>query len=197
MDTQTQNYITGDPAFAVDRRGVIVLWNEAAEESLGIPGFEALGQKCWKLLKGEDVYGNRYCCRHCPIRDMAFKHQPVHGFHSFFKTDSDKPEQFGISCVTILDEPGNEILLHICHPDVDSPVISPPQVSAGPAVEALSHRELQILGLLNDKVSTRDIATTLSISIRTVRTHIQHLLYKLHVHKRADAVNKGKRLKLI
>ena len=51
--------------------------------------------------------------------------------------------------------------------------------------------------LLADRVRTKDIATTLNISIRTVRTHIQHLLYKLQVHKRSEAIQVGKRLKLI
>jgi DNA-binding NarL/FixJ family response regulator len=30
-----------------------------------------------------------------------------------------------------------------------------------------------------------------------VRTHIQHLMYKLHVHKRAEAVKVGRKLELI
>ena len=64
-------------------------------------------------------------------------------------------------------------------------------------MDALSQREIEILTLLTEGVSTRDIASTLSISIRTVRTHIQHLMYKLRVHKRQEAVLKGKRLKLV
>jgi DNA-binding CsgD family transcriptional regulator len=51
--------------------------------------------------------------------------------------------------------------------------------------------------MLADKVKTFEIAERLDISIRTVRTHIQHLMYKLHVHKRAEAVQVGKKLELI
>jgi len=197
MDTQTSNYITGDPAFAVDQRGVIVLWNEAAEDILGVPGSEALGQKCWKLLSGKDTYGNRYCCRHCPIREMAFRHQPVHSFHSIFETPSHHPEEFAVTCLTISEKSGKEILMHICHPETKSTTTGNQQATANHHPDTLSHRELEVLSLLVDKVKTQDIADTLSISIRTVRTHIQHLMYKLQVHKRSEAVQEGKRLKLI
>jgi DNA-binding CsgD family transcriptional regulator len=198
MDTQINSYITGEPAFAVDRRGSIVLWNDAAEKTLGIPKSKALGNKCWKLLCGKDAYGNRHCCKLCPIREMAIRHEPVNTFHSTFKTAADKPEHFAVTCLTVFDEPGNEILLHICHPETKSAATSNRKLTeTDHQPETLSHREIEVLGLLAEKVSTRDIATRLSISIRTVRTHIQHLMYKLQVHKRKEAIETGKRLKLI
>ena len=201
MDIQTDNYITGDPAFAVDRRGVIVLWNKAAEESLGYQAPEALGKKCWKLLSGKDTYGNRYCCRHCPIREMAFKKEPINNFNFTCKITSDKSIDYSVSCLTVFDEPDSGMLLHICHPENQSletgnhqtPARTPASISLG----TLSQREIEVLALLADKTSTREIASTLSISIRTVRTHIQHLMYKLQVHKRLDAIEVGKRYKLI
>jgi DNA-binding CsgD family transcriptional regulator len=197
MDTQTTNYITGDPAFAVDRHGAIVLWNEAAEEALGVERSEALGEKCWTLLAGRDIHGNRHCCEHCPIREQAFQHEPVRSFHSAFKAGFDEPEPFGINCVIIFDKPGHEILLHICNPKKDSPSLNSENLADVHPVETLSSRELEVLRLLASKVKTKDIADRLSISIRTVRTHIQHLMYKLHVHKRAEAIRAGKELKLI
>ena len=197
MDIQTDNYITGDTAFAVDKRGEIVLWNAAAEESLGYPASEALGKKCWKLLKGKDHYGNRYCCRHCPIRGMAFRREPVNSFQFACKAASGQLISFGVSCLTVFDKHDNGMLLHICLPEnqpLDAATLQPP---ARNQLGSLSQRELEVLALLADKTSTQDIATTLSISIRTVRTHIQHLMYKLQVHKRLEAVEVGKRLKLI
>ena len=201
MDIQTDNYITGDAAFAVDKRGEIVLWNTVAEESLGYPASEALGQKCWKLLSGEDTYGNRYCCHHCPIRKMAFQCEPVNSFQFTCKTASGESIAFGVSCITVFDKPDNGMLIHICRPENQSPEAGnghlPSRAPAGNGLGSLSQREIEVLALLAVKTSTQDIATTLSISIRTVRTHIQHLMYKLQVHKRLEAVEVGKRLKLI
>jgi LuxR family maltose regulon positive regulatory protein len=89
------------------------------------------------------------------------------------------------------------MLLHICHPDNRPMTPENTQVIASSHPSDLSERELEILALLADKVRTKDIATTLNISIRTVRTHIQHVMYKLQVHKRNEAIKAGKRLKLI
>jgi len=52
----------------------------------------------------------------------------------------------------------------------------------------LSPRERQILSMLADGQTQQQIAATLVISPKTVATHIQHLLAKLGVHSRAQAV---------
>jgi DNA-binding NarL/FixJ family response regulator len=52
----------------------------------------------------------------------------------------------------------------------------------------LSPREREILELLADGQSQKDIAEALVISPKTVGTHIQHVLAKLGVHSRAQAV---------
>ena len=199
MNIQADHYITGEPAFAVDRRGVIVLWNDAAEQTFGHPSADALGKECWELMCGHDTNGNRYCFEHCPLIEMAFLHEPVHAFHTIFGTASHKQKHFSVSCLTVFNEPGDEMLLHICQPEQISQEKSELQHQSPVRAprDNLSQRELEVLMLLAKKVSTRDIASQLSISIRTVRTHIQHLMYRLRVHKRCEAVLKGKRLKII
>jgi len=52
----------------------------------------------------------------------------------------------------------------------------------------LSPREREILSLLAEGRSQKQIAGALFISSKTVATHIQHLLSKLGVHSRAEAV---------
>ena len=60
----------------------------------------------------------------------------------------------------------------------------------------LSPREREILALLSDGRSQSQIAAELVISSKTVATHIQHLLSKLGVHSRAQAVAMAYRLGL-
>src|SRR5262249_58488653 len=55
-------------------------------------------------------------------------------------------------------------------------------------VVRLSPREREILILLSDGRTQKQIAATLVISPKTVATHIQHLLTKLGVNSRAQAV---------
>ncbi len=54
-------------------------------------------------------------------------------------------------------------------------------------VEPLSERELDVLRLIVNGLSNQTIAETLSISIPTVKTHVQHILQKLHVSDRTQA----------
>jgi DNA-binding NarL/FixJ family response regulator len=52
----------------------------------------------------------------------------------------------------------------------------------------LTSRELQVLQLLSDGLDQTEIAQKLSISRKTVGVHIEHILGKLRVHSRAQAV---------
>jgi DNA-binding NarL/FixJ family response regulator len=57
-----------------------------------------------------------------------------------------------------------------------------------PDKASLSPREREILTLLAEGRTQSQIASTLVISSKTVATHIQHILSKLGVHTRAQAV---------
>jgi DNA-binding NarL/FixJ family response regulator len=52
----------------------------------------------------------------------------------------------------------------------------------------LTTREIEVLRLLSDGLEQKAIAGRLSISPKTVAIHIEHILGKLHVHSRAQAV---------
>jgi DNA-binding NarL/FixJ family response regulator len=61
----------------------------------------------------------------------------------------------------------------------------------------LTSRELEILHLLADGLDQRAIAHRLSISPKTVATHIEHSLTKLGVHSRAQAIAAAYRRELL
>jgi two-component system nitrate/nitrite response regulator NarL len=67
---------------------------------------------------------------------------------------------------------------------------------SGPSPTTLTTRELQVLQLLADGLSTNRIAQKLFISPKTVATHIQRILTKLGVHSRTEAVAVAYRLAL-
>jgi two-component system nitrate/nitrite response regulator NarL len=66
-----------------------------------------------------------------------------------------------------------------------------------PAKGALSPREREILGFLAEGKTQGQIADQLVISPKTVGTHIQHVLAKLGVHSRAQAVAEAYRSRLV
>ena len=59
------------------------------------------------------------------------------------------------------------------------------------AEPSLSPREMEILRLAAKGLHNRDIAETLSISVRTVEGHLSHILTKLNVTSRTEAVVYG------
>ena len=63
--------------------------------------------------------------------------------------------------------------------------------------ESLTAREKEVLRLMAEGVSSRDIATRLGISYATVRTHIRSLGAKLGVHSKVQAIVKARELALI
>lgn len=64
-------------------------------------------------------------------------------------------------------------------------------------VESLTAREKEVLGLMAEGTSSREIASRLGISYATVRSHIRSVGGKLGVHSKFDAVTKARRLALI
>jgi DNA-binding NarL/FixJ family response regulator len=56
-----------------------------------------------------------------------------------------------------------------------------------PAEKQLTPREVQVLSFLAQGRSNREISEELSVSIRTVTTHVRNILEKLHLANRTQA----------
>ena len=56
------------------------------------------------------------------------------------------------------------------------------------AADGLTNRESEILALLSEGLSNKEIADRVNISYDTVRAHLRHIYEKLHVRGRTEAV---------
>jgi LuxR family maltose regulon positive regulatory protein len=74
---------------------------------------------------------------------------------------------------------------------------STPQPQQGQLPEPLSQRELEILALLRDRESNKEIAARLYIAPATVKRHTLHIYRKLDVNDRRQAVDCATRLGLL
>ncbi len=70
--------------------------------------------------------------------------------------------------------------------------ISPSPPSSDPPVESLTPREVEVLCLIAQGYSNRQIAEALSISIRTVESHRANLMGKLNLRSRVELVRYAK-----
>ena len=183
---------TGEPAYAVDRQGTVVAWNHAASRVFGYPVEAVLGCKCWELLQGRDAFGNEYCGSSCPLRRMAVEHRSVNRCRLDFRTFQGERRAFTVTILAMFQD-SDITLIHLCRLiDAERADSAAGEI----AHSVLTRREREVLQHLADGHSTREIATLLSISVSTVRSHIEHILRKLHAHSRLEAVAVSRRLGL-
>jgi LuxR family maltose regulon positive regulatory protein len=72
----------------------------------------------------------------------------------------------------------------------------PPQTPTTAIAESLSAREGEILKLIAEGLSNKEIARDLAITPETVKSHVKHIFTKLNVEKRAQAVSRAQILGL-
>ena len=204
------------PALATDIGGHIVFWNRAAERLLGRPTNQVLGRRCYDVLGGKDIFGNRFCHENCSIVSMTRKGEAVQGFEIVLGAS---PKQEQNINVTILKIPGSRpelfTLVHILQPidrsarltralerlgaqrtgttapsttDGWEPVAAPGPVNL-PKAPPLTDREKEILRWVAAGLQNKEIAHKLGISLATVRNHIHNILEKLDVHSKLEAVS--------
>jgi len=198
MIAETNQIRTSEAAFAVNRKGRIVTWNKAAVTAFGFPKSNALNQRCWELLAGQDIFGNPFCCKCCPIHTAAFAKRPVNQFKINFLTSNQARRQFTVSSLMLFTSPGKNAFVHLCHPEVDaSKSFVRQQALSNSRCNPLTRREAEVLALMHKGLTISEIADDMSVSLCTVRNHCQHIFSKLHVHSRFEAVATGRKLLLI
>ena len=67
------------------------------------------------------------------------------------------------------------------------------RAAADPGGDPLSHRELEVLRLLDSELTGPEIARELYVTLNTLRTHTKRIFTKLDVTTRAAAVRRGPR----
>jgi len=208
---------TSDSSFAVDGSGHIVAWNHAAEVMFGLAAADAMGKMCGEIIQGMDECGP-VCSADCSVQQAVRKHHPVSNFDLHIRTASGR--QWCNVSVLIADEANSSLpySIHIVRQiDVRKRLellvrdfvvtgigLAPEQAATlissirAPARETeLSDREVSVLRLVAKGATTTAVAQQLHISRTTVNNHIQHILRKLDVHTRLEAIRRAEHAGLI
>lgn len=99
--------------------------------------------------------------------------------------------------VLLKDAPRDELFRAVRATARGEPVLSAPVTARlltelrRPPAEALSEREIEVLGLVAKGLTNRAVGRKLAISEATVKTHLVHLYAKLGVSDRTSAVTVG------
>lgn len=218
MDATELIASTACASYVTDSDGKIVALNAAAESVLGKSSEELVGKICHEVIRGKDVFGNRFCDGICTIHTMARRQEPIHHFQMIIEQGSGKRIQVALCTMVLRDGsgPGYQVI-HVLQP-VETLIGQRPGMAEVPAAGTvtdrreggvidgtgfsspggiLTTREMEVLGLLKDGVPTQSIAEALGISVTTVRNHIQGILRKLGAHSRLEAVSLARKRGLI
>jgi PAS domain S-box-containing protein len=186
----------------------VVFWNKAAEAILGFGSDDVAGRLCYQILHGYDEGRHLICRAKCQLAKLALQSKPVPNYDIRVKTREGESRWLDMSVFTYRMDAtnGKKVIVHLFHDldhkEVDERVLShladmvnryqnvPRQNRADreSPPEGLTPRERELLSLLAKGHGTRDIAERLSISMNTVRNHIQNILQKFQVHTRLEAV---------
>lgn len=190
-----------DAAFATDEKGNIIAWNKSAERLLGYKERLILGKRCYEVLRGADSFGNRFCDETCPMVNMARRHEAVRQFEFVVRKADSEIIRTDVSVVFVPGQTPSEFtIIHTLRhlkPDKEAEDPGSPTPNARKSSVTLSPREIEVLRLLADGTSTRGITDHLHITAETARSHIKHILRKLKVSSRLEAVTLANRNRLI
>jgi len=181
----------GDPmiVFGADLR--LLAWNEQAAELLG-PDLEEAGRYCWEVVGGVDARGSIVCHEGCAIARALRSGRPVPETQLLVRGPGGRRlvnmATLSASCN------GEAVFVHVLQPEVHRP---PEDGERGGGGSGLTHRQLEVLGLLAEGLSTNAIAARLTVSHTTVRNHIRSLLGRLGCHSRLEAVAEARRRRLL
>ena len=97
----------------------------------------------------------------------------------------------------VLHSPVTNRVLQELRDNLSTQESATPKQAAQPLAEPLSGRELEVLDLIAQGFTNREIADRLYITVGTVKRHINNIYGKLQVHHRTEAVARARDIGLL
>ena len=108
---------TGACVWAVDAEQRIVLWNEAAEQLLGISQDQAAGRPCYDVIAGRDRLERRVCRPDCSIMRRTRSGERVEPLRLLIRSNDGERIEVDVSVIPVRLEgtsKGLAALVHVC-----------------------------------------------------------------------------------
>ena len=189
-----------DAVFGIDAAGVIRFTNHSFERLMGYSAKQLCGSQCADILCGTDLCGQAFCGLNCPIPKTVTGQPEINDFDLVVRrADGDSLlVNIGASYISPQLQQSNakvdvffsmrqvnprRMIERIAMASLEQPVKQDSN-----SYSRLSAREKQVLDLAAKGMTTRQVASHLSISTLTVRTHFKNIYPKLGVNSRTEAV---------
>jgi PAS domain S-box-containing protein len=202
--------------YVVGPRQRIVLWNAGAVRETGFSADDVLGRHCYQVIGGTRGDG-AHCHAGCPVQRAVSRGILPESLKLHIGTKAGTCLWCEMSFI-VLESAEGPLVVHIFRDvssserrdaalrrilaeiretglsdggedpaEREARDSSPPDSRDRPLTR-LTPREIEILMLLADGLSTKAISERLSVSMFTVRSHIEHALLKSGLHSRTEAV---------
>jgi PAS domain S-box-containing protein len=208
---------TADGVYIVNADQRIVRWNKGAERILQRTEAETLNQECYRVIAGQVNPSKTWCHMNCKVHTCAAQGTPVENFNILTHDNSGRAIWLNVSVITPTNN-GETLMVHILRDITRERQVGQAveqfmmsigargrgksnshsanysrKESAGKSFTfdlptALSGREIEVLTLLAEGLSTKALAQRLNISYFTARNHVQNILVKLNLHNKSQAV---------
>jgi PAS domain S-box-containing protein len=192
---------TGDGMVAIDTDGCILGWNAAAQGLFGYPAQDVIGRACNEVLDFEDRCGNAVCDAQCALHGVPRIEGSwvVPTREVLARTEAGRRLWLSVTTVLVPSAPDERCSrIHLMRevgvtPELELAILerlAQPkrgEVDAS-VIDQLTLREREVLRLLAEGLGTQELAERLFVSSTTARNHVQHILNKLDVHSRLEAV---------
>ncbi|HKI93039.1 MAG TPA: LuxR C-terminal-related transcriptional regulator [Gaiellaceae bacterium] len=180
--------------YVCDESMTIVEWNEAAETLTGIPAAEAVGQKCWRVLRGRSATGAIVCHPGCSTGRHVRSAWPTGCGCVLVATPAGR-KPLHISTIIVRDDDGGVRAIHPMHNGIE--LADEHSAADPPPPTPLTPRQLEVLEMLAHGMRARSIAAELHLAEATVRNHIRAVRRELGTHSQLEAVATARRAGLI
>src|SRR5215204_2378767 len=200
---------TGDAVYVVDPDYKIVHWDSQMESLTGALSQEALGKTCYQAVMGEREDVGPFCAHGCSVMLVAQAYRPVSIFEMRINARSGVKRWMNVSNLTVETEEGPYLvhLLRDSHGTHDAlemarGLIQLSSKEGAPApkrkdIPALTPRQLEVLRLLSEGKSVKEIGKELYLSEATIRNHVRSLLQALGAHSQLEVLAKAREMGIL
>lgn len=190
----------------------IAYWDHETAFLTGTPAEEAVGKRCYEIVLGEREGGEPFCMHGCSVMRMSEAGRPVSSYEMRVSSPGGKKRWMDVSILSVESEEGPYIV-HLLRDTQQSHEIlemargliqlskkqdEKAQRETSPLhqrdIPALTSRQLEVLNLLAEGKSAKEIGRELYLSEATVRNHIRSLLQALDAHSQLEALAKARSL---